>query len=427
MAGLSAVPILARRFLLSKASDRFLSFIAWVSVTGVALGVLALVVVTSVINGFEGELVRVITGMNGDIVLYSRGEPVKDPARIESKIRKVVPETRQVTASFVTELMAAGPNGTAGAVLEGFDPETIGLVTNIPRQVIQGRLPTAEGEVALGSAIAERMGAVVGVPVKLIAPFFGDGASVEQARAAQGEEGRHGGASDLNGAQPRVVKAQVVGIVKMGMHEYDSKFIFATLGSVQKFLDQPGKVTAFKLRLAPHANSRRAADRLSDNFGYPFRAKDWSQMNKNLFYAIKLEKAVIGIILTAIVIVAAFNVISTLMMMIHDKTKEIAILKAMGFRPSQSFRLFCLIGMGIGSVGIGLGVLIGLAVNWVLARTRLIELPADVYYIGYLPVVVRWVEVGMIAVAALLVTFLATLYPAWKVSTRTPLEGLRYD
>jgi lipoprotein-releasing system permease protein len=170
-----------------------------------------------------------------------------------------------------------------------------------------------------------------------------------------------------------------------------------------------------------------ASDRLSDAFGYPFRAKDWSQLNRNLFYAIQLEKAVIAIILTVIVVVAAFNVVSTLMMMIHDKGREIAILKAMGFLPSQSFLLFCILGLGIGAVGTGMGVVSGLGLGWVLKATRWIDLPADIYYIGFLPVIVRWSEVALITGVALVISFLATLYPSRMISKRSPLEGLRYE
>lgn len=412
--GYSAVPILARRFLLSKASDRFLSFIAWVSVVGVALGVLALVVVTSVINGFENELTRVITGMNGDVILYSRGEPVSGAERIERKIQKVLPNARAITASFVSELMVAGPEGVAGAVLEGLNTETVGQVTDVPKRVVQGRLPVKEGEVAVGSALAERIGAGVGREIRLIIP------SIEETATAGADSAPTLGA-------PKAILVEVVGIVRMGMHEYDSKFVFAALEGVQKALNQPDQVTSFKIRLAPGADSRAASDRLSENFGYPFRAKDWGQLNKNLFYAIELEKAVIAIILTVIVIVAAFNVVSTLMMMIHDKTREIAILKAMGFRPIQSFLLFCLVGMGIGLVGTSVGVALGLGVNWVLGKTNLIRLPADIYYIGFLPVIVKWAEIALIAGVSLLITFVATLYPALRVSTRSPLEGIRHD
>lgn len=398
------VPTLAKRFLLSKSSDGFISFISFVSVMGVALGVMALTVVTSVINGFEGELVRVITDMNGDVLLYSRGDPLNDPDVVEAEIHKILPESQAITHSFVSEIMTSGPNGVSGAVLQGIESDTIGLVTAIPKRLIQGRMPVVDGEVTLGAAVAEKLGAVLGTEIRLIAPFTG-------------------GAD----AAPRVLKARVVGVFRMGMHDYDSKFMFMTLDAVQKFLDQPGRVTNFNVKLAPGSDSRLASDRLTRSFEYPFRAKDWSQLNRNLFYAIKLEKAVIAIILTVIVVVAAFNVVSTLMMMIHDKSKEIAILKAMGFRKIRSFQLFCLIGVGIGAVGISLGVLTGLGVGWILKETRWIVLPADIYYIGFLPVVVRWREIAMIAAAALLISFSATLYPSWTVSRRSPLEGLRYE
>jgi len=228
-------------------------------------------------------------------------------------------------------------------------------------------------------------------------------------------------------SQAKSLQVKVVGIVQMGMYEYDSKFLFMTLPSVQKFLDQPERVTTFHIQLKPGAPSRTASDRLSESFGYPFKAKDWSQLNRNLFYAIQLEKAVIAIILTVIVVVAAFNVVSTLMMMIHDKGREIAILKAMGFLPSQSFLLFCILGLGIGALGTGVGVLGGLGLGWLLEKTHWIDLPADIYYIGFLPVIVRWPEIALIIAMALLISFLATLYPSLMISKRSPLEGLRYE
>ncbi len=400
----SLVCKLAFRFLLSKISDGFLSFIAMISIIGVALGVTALTVVISVINGFEGELSRVITSMNGDVLLYSRGDPLSDPDRIEEEIRKITPQVEAITSSFVTELMVSGPAGVSGAVLQGIELGRIGEVTQIPRRVTQGRLPEKAGEIALGSVIADKIGAAIGLDIRVIAPFTGESESL-----------------------PSVISVRVVGIFNMGMYDYDSKFIFMTLKSVQEFLNQPGRVTSFYIKLKPGENTRRASDRLSQSFDFPFRAKDWGQLNKNLFYAIQLEKVVIAIILTVIIIVAAFNVVSTLMMMIHDKTKEIAILKAMGFRPAQSFRLFCLIGLGIGGVGTAMGVVAGLGLGWILERTHLVHLPADIYYIGYLPVAVRWKEIGWIAILALLISFLATIYPSWKVSRRPPLEGLRYE
>ncbi|MBI2712633.1 MAG: ABC transporter permease [Bdellovibrio sp.] len=400
----SSVPVLAKRFLFSKYSDGFLSFIAWVSVLGVALGVMALTVVTSVINGFENELVRVITGMNGEVLLYSIGEPIREPDSVIQEVRKVLPEAVAITPSFMTELMAGGPKSVAGAVLQGFEPSTMGQVNEIQNRILSGRLPMAPLEVALGSALAEKLGALEGSEIRLIVPFTGDEKS-----------------------PPKVLKVQVVGLVRMGMYEYDSKYIFMTLDAVQRFLNQPDRVTNFSIRLERGKSAVRAADRLTGHFSYPFRAKDWGKLNRNLFSAIQLEKVVIAIILTAIVIVAAFNVVSTLMMMIHDKTKEVAILKAMGFRPNQSFQLFCLIGLGIGAVGTVFGILSGLGLGYLLEKTRWINLPPDIYYIGFLSMLVRWREIGVIALMALLVAFISTLYPSWKVSRQSPLEGLRYE
>ncbi|MDR3608110.1 MAG: ABC transporter permease [Oligoflexia bacterium] len=404
----SPVRLLASRFLLSKSSDGFLSLISWVSIVGVTLGVLALVVVTSVINGFEGELSRVITGMNGDVILYTRAEPVRDPDAIVNKIRETAPETQAVTTSLVVELMASGPLGVAGTLLEGYEPSTVEYVTQLPHRVIQGRLPAASGEVAVGSALADRLGVSPGSTFRLIIPGVDD--------------------TESDGAAlPRSQDVKVSGIVKMGMYEYDSKFIWGDLSFVQALVHAPGTATAFKIRLKPGADGRQVAARLGDHFGYPFRAKDSIMLNKNLFYAIQLEKSVIAIILTVIVIVAAFNVVSTLMMMIHDKTKEIAILKVMGLRPMQGFGLFCLIGVGMGVVGTVLGVFSGLGVNLILKHTHIVDLPADIYYINFLPVVERWLEIGAIALVAVLISFLSTLYPGWKVAKRSPLDGIRYE
>ncbi len=406
---------LARKFLASKKSESFISLIAWVSVMGVSLGVLALIVVTSVINGFEGELSRAITGMNGDIILYSRGNPIDHPDELAKKIKSLIPDVVASTPNFTTELMVSGPKGVGGAVLEGIDSSTLGEVTEIPRRITDGRLPVAKiareknsrVEVTLGFHLAEKVGAKVGDDVRLIAPFAGE---------------TH---------ESRYVQAKVVGIFKVGMYRYDSKFMLAALKDVQDFLEAKGAVTTFKIKMPPGKYSgkelEKISNQLSESFGYPFRAKYWGQLDKNLLYAIELEKIVIALILTAILIVAAFNVVSTLMMMVYDKTKELAILKAMGLSPAQSFQLFCGIGMLIGSLGVGIGLGLGVLVNKALAKTQWIKLPDDVYNIGYLPVVERWSEISLIVIFGLLICFAATLFPAISVMRRSPLEGIRNE
>ncbi len=397
------VSILARGFLLSKSSDSFLSLIAWVSVVGVALGVLALTVVTSVINGFEGELGEAISGLNGDVVLYSRADPVIDPAVIEKKIMRALPQTLAISTSLITEVMAAGPRGTGGVVLEGVDPEAVRRATTLPKRIIRGHMPSAPGEVVLAKVLAGKIGADVESMIRFVVPQVG------------------------TSGVPKIIEVKVVGIASLGMYEYDSKYAFAKLDWTQEVFNLPNRATTFKLKLPRGEDSRKASDRLTESFGYPFRAKDWTQLNKNLFYAIKLEKIVISIILLAIVLVAAFNVVSTLMMMIHDKSKEIAILKAMGLKPSQAFRIFLWIGLGIGLVGTGTGMGLGLLLNWVLDRTKLIKLSSDIYYIDYLPVTMNWNEIVLIAVLSVIIILVATFFPAFRVSTQSPMEGIRYD
>jgi lipoprotein-releasing system permease protein len=406
------VSILAKGFLLSKSSDGFLSLIAWVSIVGVALGVLALTVVTSVINGFEGELGEAISGLNGDVVLYSQADPVADPKVIEKKIMRALPQAKGISTSLITELMAAGPKGTGGVVLEGVDPVAVGRATTLPKRISEGRMPAKEGEIVLARVLADKIGATEGSFVRLVIPQI----------ASAGAEGESRGMG-----VPKIVEATVVGIASLGMYEYDSKYAFAKIGWVQSLFHLENRASTFKIRLPRGDDSRAASDRLSESFGYPFRAKDWTQLNKNLFYAIKLEKAVIAIILLAIVIVAAFNVLSTLMMMIHDKSKEIAILKAMGLKPAQGFRIFAWIGLGIGLVGTASGMGLGLLLNVVVDRTRIIKLPADIYYIDHLPVTMNWNEIALIGGLAVGIILLATFYPAFRVSTQSPMEGIRYD
>jgi lipoprotein-releasing system permease protein len=301
--------------------------------------------------------------------------------------------------------MASGPDGVAGLILEGIEEKSATAVTDLPSKIRSGRMPRDAGEVLLTATVAEKLGVTAGSGLRIIIPSFG-------------EEGA---------GAPKVIDAKVSGIARMGLHEYDTKYAFGRLDWVQSVVGLPGKISTFKIKLKDGSTARDVSNKLTENFGYPFRAKDWSQLNRNLFYAIQLEKVVIAIILTVIIIVAAFNVVSTLMMMIRDKTKEMSILKAMGLRRSETFLLFVLIGLVIGLVGIGIGIGSGLALNVILDQTKLITLPADVYYIGFLPVSINWGEIGLIAIAALLIVLLATVYPSIRASTQSPMDGIRYE
>lgn len=403
---------IATRFLLSKTRGNFLSFISGVAIVGVCVGVLALLVVTSVVNGFENELTHVITGTQGEVLFYTRASPIRDRESLERRIREFAPGVKAMTGSFIAEVMFNGPNGVAGGALEGLDLESFASVISIEdRLTPQSSLPKNEGEIVVGSALAEKLGVQNGDSVRVIIPFSGT------------EENDSGGYGS-----PRVQDFKVVGIVHLGMYDYDSKYAYASLPSVQRLVFNEPKdyITSFRMKLSDPSTAPAVANELSQHFGFPYRIRDWSQLNKNLFYAIKLEKSVISILLTAIMIVAAFNVISALLMMVYEKEKEISILRVLGVTRKDQFYLFSYVGSFFGLLGSFMGVLSGLVCIFILRQTKFIHLPANVYKLEYLPVVVRWTEWSAIALLAFVICFLATLGPAAKIASRSPVEGLRW-
>lgn len=199
------------------------------------------------------------------------------------------------------------------------------------------------------------------------------------------------------------------------------------LSEVQTFFSRLDQVTTFYFKLMPFTEARTVVDKLSELFEYPLRAKEWGQLNRNLFYAIELEKIVISIILTVIILVASFNVVSTLMIMVQDKAKEIAILRVMGLRSYQCFHLFLLTGIFMGFLGTFFGVVTACVLGWILDKTHWITLSADVYVIGFLPIAIRWKEVFWISGMSVFIASLATLYPAWVLVRSSVLESLRYE
>ncbi len=409
----------AIRFLTSKKTDdvsphtHFLSFVTLVSVICVCVGVLALLLVTSVVNGFEKELTQIISGTQGDVIFYSRGSPIKDREVLERKVREFTPNFEAITGSFVSEVMYHGPNGVSGGIIEGIDPITWGSVTSVERHLVKGgTFPVEEGQIAVGDSLAEKLGVKVGDAIRVILPF-------------SGYEG------DTGFGSPRVQDFQITGLLHLGMHDYDSKYAYALLPSVQRLVfgeSTQGKdfITSFRLKLTDSNLAPESAAELAKHFGFPYRVKDWGQLNKNLLYAIQLEKGVIAALLTAIMIVAAFNVISALLMLVYEKEKEIAILRVLGMRMRDQFFLFSWVGSFFGLLGTAAGVIMGLVCVLILSKTHLIQLPAEIYHLEYLPVVIRFTEWCAIALMAFVICFLATVVPAAKIARRSPVEGLKW-
>ncbi|MGZ3710393.1 MAG: FtsX-like permease family protein, partial [Bdellovibrionota bacterium] len=297
-----------------------------------------------------------------------------------------------------------------GSLVEGIEERTTLETTELAKHIVSGSLPEIGlGEklptILIGANLAESLNAKKDDLISVISPFF-----------------------EKESLQPRSRKFRVAGVVSTGMYEYDSKYSMIHIDEARDFFRlPPGSFSALRIKTKTPSKSHFLTDRLQKELGYPYRARDWTDLNRNLLYAVRLQKAVIFIILTAIIVVAAFNIMSTLMMMMSEKKREMAILKAMGLSPRQSSRVFVRVGLMIGISGAVAGLALGLILALILAKTRFIQLPPDVYFISYLPVDVRISTLSIIAVCAVVVALVATLYPAYQVAAESPVEGLRYE
>jgi lipoprotein-releasing system permease protein len=405
----------ASRFVFDKRSAAdpmargFVSFIAAISMAGLALGVTALLVVTSVMNGFERELKRALTAFHGHIIFFSRGDAVSDPEKYMEEIPRLFPEVKAVSPYVFAEVMLSSSRGVAGSVVEGVHLPTLRKVSAVADKVIAGWLPkkSEDGkgvpEIAIGAEIARKLHVGPGDNVVLTVPFAKDGDA------------------------PLVRRLTVSGIVRLGMYDYDSKYALLELSELQKILEMPGKVNAFKILTKDPARSYKVVEGLNDKYVYPLRARDWSSLNRNLFYAIRLEKVVIATILMAIVLVASFNIISTIMMMVHDKKRQISMLKALGWGRAQTFGVFLSIGAGMSVLGTLLGLGLGRALCAVVAWKSIIDLPADIYFLSRLPIEIRVWEWVLICGLTIALALASTLLPSYRVSRQSPVEGLRYE
>ena len=402
---------LARRFLMGKKRNTFLSFISMVSLFGVCLGVAALTVVMSVMEGFESQLQSIATGSHSHITLLSSRQLILNRYDLEERVRKIGADRIEAVSPIVfSEVMLAMGSRVVGSIMEGVEKDTLKQVTDIEKHLVKGEMP--EGGVLghaptiiLGSALAEALNAKIGDTISVISPFF-----------------------DQENMQPRARRFLVSGLINTGMYEYDSKYSMIQGDEARDFFKFPiASAVALRIKTKDASQSVTLARKLQAELGFPYQTKDWTDLNRNLLYAIRLQKSVIFVILTAIVVVAAFNIMSTLMMMMSEKKKEMSILKAMGLSPWNSAKVFVSVGLWIGGSGAALGVALGLLLGFILSKTQFIKLPADIYFISYLPVEVRPFTLLLISFCAIIVAVLATLYPAYRVAKESPVEGLRYE
>lgn len=403
---------ISRRFLKLKKKQAFISLISLLSILGVMVGVMALIIVIAVMTGFESDLKSRILGVESHIILMRYGGEFSEYTRTIEYLKKM--DGIEAATPFVySQGMVRSSSSISGAVIRGIDPETASQVIKALDEKILQRLSQQNStpedhstpKIILGKELANHLRVIRGDSVYLISPR---------------------GMISPMGHLPSMKRFEVAGFFESGMYEYDGSLAYIHLKDAQKILHMGENVTGIEIRVHNIYDAKRIADNIVKELGFPFWAKDWMQMNQNLFSALKLEKTVMFIILVLIVLVAAFNIASTLIMMVMEKTKDIAILKAMGATDRSIRKIFVLNGMAIGCIGTSLGVLFGYILCMLLKKYKFIELPADVYYISTLPVKLQWGDVMVIACSALIICFVATLYPARKASKLNPVEAIRY-
>ncbi|HET8539278.1 MAG TPA: ABC transporter permease [Anaeromyxobacter sp.] len=406
-----------------------------ISIGGVALGVWALTVVLSVMSGFEADLKRKILGHNAHGMVLTYGQNEFDDWR---GIREQVLGVKGVagaTPFLYNEVMLSAGQNLTGAILKGIDVETVGSVTDLPRNVEDGelgwlpkpdriphgaRLPEDEAPRAgappagarplpglvLGRELARSLRVFVGDQVNVVSPFGDLGPA---------------------GPQPKARPFRVAAIFYSGMYEYDSKFAYMDLAEAQRFFGTGDTVTGLELKVQDVDAARAVMGRVVFALGgWPFRAKDWGELNRSLFSALQMEKVVMAVILGFIVLVASFIIIATLIMLVLEKTREIAVLKSMGAGVPSVMKIFVAEGVIIGAVGTAFGLILGYGSCLLIDRVG-IPLDPEVYYISNLPVLIEPAQFALVTLAALALSYLATIYPATKAARLRPVDGLRSE
>ncbi len=403
------------RYLFSRSKQTFIYIISIMSILGVALGVAALIVVLGVYNGFSTDIREKILGANAHAIIMSYVPGGLDDTKAILDKTLTTPGVKNATPFIYTEVMLSAQGGVKGLVLRGIDPKSapkvLSILNNMQKGSVDGLLDPKVQKgppgIIIGKELANRLGLDVGSRVNLMSGS---------------------GNSSAAGFTPKIRPFTVMGIFDTGMFEYDLTLAFVTLDSARKVLGLPeNRISGIEIAVEDVYAADKTAAAVNSKLGSPIYVRHWMEMNANLFAALQLEKIGMFILLTMVVLIGSFSIVTTLVMMVMEKTRDIAILMSMGATRGMIRRIFMLQGTIIGFFGTMLGYVLGFSVALLLKKYQFIELPKGVYTMDYLPIILTWTDSLIVGAAAMLLCFLATIYPARQAARLEPAEALRYE
>lgn len=391
--------MLSWRYLVSRRKEKFISLISFISVVGIAIGVMALIVVLAVMTGFDRELHDKIVGNQAHITLT--GFESIDNSQYPVLAAKITSNKSVEVASptLQGQVLLKEGNRFFAVGLKGIDPVQEAKVTKIGKYLFLGSLDDLDqGGIVIGKELAAYLGITLGSKITLYSPL----------------------------GKQHILK--VCGIFSSGMYDYDLNLVFTGLKNAQMIFELPNKISSVSIKLKDPDSAARVKEELGKLLGFNYNLKTWEEANQNFFAALKLEKLVMFIILALIILVASFNIISTLIVMVVEKTKDIGVLKALGLSSKGIRTMFTLQGLFIGMVGVLLGFAGGVTLCALLKRYQFIKLPQDIYYLERLPVAIElWPDIILIVIVAMAIVLVSTIYPAAKAAGLKPVEALRYE